>query len=109
MISRQVGQGKSQTAAIVQLRYPLQATEQEIQTVKESMWLNIVAANAQAPAHAQLHKDSIMFASDDKPFILAGKETVLRAMTVKLYESEVNGLFSKQELLLTSEAPCIDM
>jgi len=106
---RQVGQGKFQTAAIVQLRDPLPAAEQEVQTIKENIWLNIAVANAQAPAHAQIHKNYIIFASDDKPFILAGKETVLRAMTVKLYESEINDLFATQELLRTSQAPCIDM
>ena len=109
LTSKQVGQGRFQTAAVVQLRDPLPATEQEIQSIKESIWLNISAANFQAPAHAQIHKDYIMFASDDKPFILAGKETVLRAMTVKLYESEINDHFATQELLRTSEAACIDM
>jgi hypothetical protein len=109
LTSKQVGQGRFQTAAVVQLRDPLPATEQEIQSIKESIWLNISAANFQAPAHAQIHKDYIMFASDDKPFILAGKETVLRAMTVKLYESEINDHFATQELLRASEAACIDM
>jgi acyl-coenzyme A synthetase/AMP-(fatty) acid ligase len=47
----------AQTAAIVQLRDPLPATAQEIQSVKESIWLNIAAANVQAPAHGQIHKD----------------------------------------------------
>jgi hypothetical protein len=47
--------------------------------------------------------------SDDKPFILAGKETVLRAITDKLYESEINDLSTKRELLRTSEARSIDM
>ncbi len=61
------------------------ATEEELRALKESIWPSIAIANIQAPAHAQIHKDYVMFASDDKPFILAGKETVLRAMTVKFY------------------------
>jgi aryl carrier-like protein len=57
----------------------------------------------------KIHKDYIIFASDDKPFILAGKETVLCAMIVKLYESKINDLFAKRELLRTSEVRSIDM
>ncbi|TVY44181.1 Non-canonical non-ribosomal peptide synthetase [Lachnellula subtilissima] len=83
--------------------------EVELNTIKESLWLNIAAANVQAPAHAQLHKDHIMFASNDKPFILAGKETVLRAMTVKLYEDDINDFYAKQELSQLSEASCFNL
>jgi long-subunit acyl-CoA synthetase (AMP-forming) len=97
------------TAAIAQLRDPLPATAQEIQSIKGSICLNIAAANVQALAHGQIHKGYIIFASDDKPFILAGKETVLRAMIVKLYESKINDLFAKRELLRTSEVQSIDM
>jgi hypothetical protein len=50
-----------------------------------------------------------MFARQDKPFVIAGKETVLRAMTVKLYESEINDFYAKQEMVQLSVASCIDV
>ncbi len=106
---RQVGQGRFQTAAIVQLAKPMPDTKEELRAIKESLAANIAAANVQAPAHAQLHKDYIMFASDDKPFILAGKETVLRAMTVKLYESEIDEFYAQQELSQPSESVSFDI
>ncbi|EXJ86687.1 hypothetical protein A1O3_03640 [Capronia epimyces CBS 606.96] len=92
-----VGQGRFQTTALIQLIHPLPGTDDEIQSLKDSIWLNIAVANQQAPAHAQLHKDYIMFAAEEKPFILAGKETVLRAMTVKLYEAEINDFYAQRE------------
>lgn len=50
-----------------------------------------------------------MFASDDKPFVLAGKETVLRAMTVNLYEPDINDFYEKQEKNQPTATACIDL
>lgn len=92
-----VGQGRFQTTALVQLQQPRPTTEQELQALKDELWPSMAAANREAPAHAQLHKDYIFFAADDKPFPLAGKETVLRAMTSKLYESEIEEFYAQRE------------
>lgn len=104
-----MGQGRFQTTAIIQLRDTSLLTDHDTQRLKDSIWCNIEAANAKAPAHAQVHKDYIMFAPDHMPFILAGKETVLRAMTVGLYENEINDFYAKRELRQTSEACSIDL
>jgi hypothetical protein len=94
---------------LIQLREALPHTQQGIHALKESLWTNMAAANLNAPAHAQVHKDYIIFATEAKPFILAGKETVLRAMTVKLYENEINEFYASQELRNSHDAPCIDV
>ena len=66
-------------------------------------------ANANAPAHAQLHKEYIMFAPNHKPFILAGKETVLRAMTISLFQDDIDEFYTRQNQTLDSDATVIDM
>lgn len=96
-IFEKVGQGRFQTTALVQLQQPRPTTEHELQALKDELWPSMEAANREAPAHAQLHKDYIIFAADDKPFPLAGKETVLRAMTGKLYEGEIEDFYSQRE------------
>jgi len=92
------------------LRDQLPATDEEIQGIKESIWLNIAAANVlQCKPNSTRTTQYIIFARDDKPFILAGKETVLRAMTIKLYENEINDFYAMQEAQQLSEAVSIDM
>jgi acyl-CoA synthetase (AMP-forming)/AMP-acid ligase II len=104
-----VGQGQFQTTALVQLKNGAPTDNSELQALKDSIWVNIEAANAQAPAHAQLHRDYIMFAPNDKPFILAGKETVLRAMTVRLYDEDIQKFYAKRKASSFANATCIDM
>ncbi|KAH8655420.1 hypothetical protein BX600DRAFT_515242 [Xylariales sp. PMI_506] len=99
-----VGQGKFQTAALVQLHEALPTSKEGVKELKETLWERMMVANHEAPAHGQLHKDYIIFASADKPFLLAGKETVLRAMTVKLYETEINEFYAAQESQLSNAA-----
>ncbi|KAH8881459.1 acetyl-CoA synthetase-like protein [Thozetella sp. PMI_491] len=104
-----VGQGKFQTAALVQLNEPLPTTEEDLQTLKDSLWSSMETANLEAPAHGQLHEGYIIFATEDKPFLLAGKETILRAMTVKLYEKEIDEFYASRELQQASEVVPIDI
>lgn len=105
----QVGQGKFQTAALIELRNPIPASEEEFHALNSSIWHVITSANAQAPAHAQVHEDHIIFSKPEKPFVLAGKETVLRAMTVKLYETEINSFYTDFETQRDSDATPFDM
>jgi aryl carrier-like protein len=94
---------------LIQLRDPLPSSEEDVEALKESLRINMAVANKQAPAHGQLHKDYIMFATEEKPFILAGKGTVLRPMTVQLYEKEINDFYATQESRQSSEAACLDV
>lgn len=55
------------------------------------------AANSQAPAHAQVHKDYIMYAIQNKPFVLAAKGSVLRTETIKVYEEEIDNFYKEAE------------
>ena len=109
LIESQVGQGRFQTAALIELREPLPTSEEGVKALKEGIWTSMNAANVEAPAHGQLHKEYVIFATEDKPFILAGKGTVLRAMTVQLYENEIKECYESQELQQSSEEAYIDV
>lgn len=96
-------------AALIQLHEPIPTTKEGIQELNDSIWENMVVANRAAPAHGQLHKGYVLFAAVNKPFPLAGKETVLRAMTIKLYESEIDDFYVDQALRQRMpDAACID-
>jgi hypothetical protein len=104
-----VGQGRFQTTALIELRDPLPITEQGVQALKQSLWKNMEIANIESPAHGQLHKDYMFFATKAKPFILAGKGTVLRAMTSQIYAEEIDEFYKGQESKQSSEITLIDV
>ncbi|KAL1893341.1 putative secondary metabolism biosynthetic enzyme [Sporothrix stenoceras] len=106
-----VGAGQFQVAAILELMQPL-SSDKETATFWESLWPYVDKANREAPAHGQLHRDHIILASADKPFALAGKDTVLRGVTTRLYEKDIEDLYAKRALAVSnpdSVLPGIDL
>lgn len=90
-----VGEGQFQVAAVVQLLRPIPVDDVSARAAFwDSLWPYLDRANRDAPAHGQLHRDCVVLAADDKPFALAGKDTVLRAVTTRLYAPEVDALYA---------------
>lgn len=53
---------------------------------------HVEEANKEAPAFSRLFKEMILVTSMDKPMLRAGKGTVIKKATMKLYESEIDAL-----------------
>ena len=49
-------------------------------------------ANKDAPNFSRIFKEMILVTSTDKPMLRAGKGTVTKKATIKLYESEIDAL-----------------
>lgn len=49
-------------------------------------------ANKGAPAFSRIFKEMILVTSKDKPMLRAGKGTVIKKATTKLYEQEIDAL-----------------
>ncbi|RDW77667.1 hypothetical protein BP6252_05720 [Coleophoma cylindrospora] len=92
-----IGQGRFQTMALIQLKEPMPTSPTEAALLQESAWEFVKAANAQAPAHAQVHKDYVMYTTPEKPFVLAPKGSVLRSETIKIYEAEIDNFYKEAE------------
>lgn len=106
-----VGAGQFHVAAILELLQPL-SSDKETSAFWESLWPYVDKANREAPAHGQLHRDHIILASADKPFALAGKDTVLRGVTTQLYEKEIESLYAQRALAVSHPdgvLPSIDL
>jgi hypothetical protein len=107
-----VGQGKFSTAAIIELD-PAAAkkviTAEDRARFVESLWPYAVTANENAPAQARLTIDRIMVAPAGKPFRRAGKGTIQRSTTVKLFEHEINELYQRMEDGVMPDVPKIDV
>jgi thioester reductase-like protein/aryl carrier-like protein len=67
----------------------------------EKMWPSIEEANRDCPAHARVAKTHILFTDPQRPMLRAGKGTVQRAGTLKLYEKELDALYADAETLST--------
>ncbi|KAE9365218.1 putative NRPS-like enzyme [Stipitochalara longipes BDJ] len=80
---------------------------ERVETVKR-IWPSIEEANRIAPGFAKISKSLIFFSTPGKPFLRAGKGTVQRQMTVKLYSKELDQLFLSQQTDLLIEGLTLD-
>ncbi|KAH6957909.1 hypothetical protein BKA56DRAFT_501784 [Ilyonectria sp. MPI-CAGE-AT-0026] len=84
-----VGTAKPQAALLIELKDPLAANDELL----DSIWLTVQEANASSLHKNQLHKDYIMFAEADKPFIRTDKGTVKRHATLTLYNEYIDRFY----------------
>ncbi|RDL29894.1 uncharacterized protein BP5553_10521 [Venustampulla echinocandica] len=55
----------------------------------ELVWPAVVDANALVPEHVRVARNLVIVASPDKPLVRAGKGTVVRRLTTRLYQKEI--------------------
>ena len=67
----------------------------------ERIWPTIEEANGDAPSHARLMKSHVLFTQPQKPMLRAGKGTVQRSGTLKLYANEIDALYRDVEMMST--------
>lgn len=88
------GQGQFQASLLIEPKiYPKSAVEEE-QLLKE-VWPSIAQANRNCPAHGRIMKGFVMLTNPDKPVPRAGKDTVQRQATLKLYADEFKALYDR--------------
>ena len=88
------GHGEFQAALLVEPKvHP--ATAKERQQLLQDIWPTIVQANRDCPAHGRIMKDFVLFTSSEKPMPRAGKDTVQRYATLKLYADDFKALFAR--------------
>lgn len=59
------------------------------------IWPAVEEANKVGPAHGRIFRSKVIVANRDKPFKRAGKGTVTRGQTTKLYEGEIDQLYKE--------------
>jgi thioester reductase-like protein len=78
-------------------------TPQERRDLLNDIWPVVQEANRSAPAFSKIPKSLVLLTTAEKPFARAGKGTVQRQKTVKLFSQELDQLFSSQETSLLTE------
>jgi len=66
----------------------------EVVELRNKIWPILEEANQIAPAFSRIFKEMIIFTSSGKPMPRAGKGTVIRKATLKLYSPEIDALYS---------------
>lgn len=74
----------------------------------DSVWPLVVQANKETVAHGQIGRDFVRLSNPQKPFLRAGKGTVQRAGTVKLYQEEIDQLYEEAGQTTAGETPQLD-
>lgn len=70
-------------------------TEEEKRALLDNVWPLVEKANEETVQHGRITRDMVALSNPEKPFLRAGKGTVQRALTVKLYEDEINKMYEK--------------
>lgn len=83
--------------------------DQEAEQLLDSVWPYVAEANRGTATYGQIARQFIALASPDKPFHRAGKGTVQRASTLKLYKEEIDKLYEEADKAVDGVAPQIDM
>jgi hypothetical protein len=88
-----VGQGHFQAALIIEPKPGSDKT-----SLLETVWPVVQEANRLVPGQGRITRDMILLSSPEKPFVRAVKGTVIRKLTGKLYEEEIEQLYAKPQV-----------
>lgn len=87
-----VGVGRFQPGLILEpLTDPL--NDEEKNELIESVWPWIERANTETTAQGRISRDLVMVTKPEKPFLRAGKGTLQKASTLKLYAPDIDNLY----------------
>lgn len=65
----------------------------ERRVVVEDVWPAVEHANCLVPEHARIEKKLVVVADPDRPFPRASKGTIIRSLTTKVYEQEIEEVY----------------
>ncbi|KAK8080922.1 Non-canonical non-ribosomal peptide synthetase FUB8 [Apiospora hydei] len=103
-----VGANRFQAGLILE-PYTHPRNDEERKALLDSVWPLVEQANADTVAHGRIGRDFITFSSPDKPFERAGKGTIQRAATVKMYTEEIEKLYEQAGKAAAANAPALDV
>ncbi|KAG1870691.1 putative aminoadipate reductase [Suillus subalutaceus] len=94
------GRGRNQVGILIEPRAGCEIDvddEKQLAEFRNRVWSDVEEANKEAPAFSRIFKEMILVTRSDKPMPRAGKGTVNKKATVKLYEEEIDALYETVE------------
>ncbi|KAG1835273.1 putative aminoadipate reductase [Suillus variegatus] len=94
------GRGRNQVGILIEPRAGCEIDvddEKDLAEFRNRVWPHIEEANNEAPAFSRIFKEMILVTRSEKPMLRAGKGTVTKKATIKLYEEEINAIYETVE------------
>lgn len=91
------GYARFQTSAIIEVTEKARHSMKNGNELLDTIWPAIEAANQKTDSHGKLHREFVMLALPEKPFLRAGKGTVQKSLTLDLYSEELEELYQTAE------------
>lgn len=88
------GQNRFQPALLIEMNESNGKSEKDL---IDQVWPAIESANVNMPGHGRIIRSMILLAKSDKPFVRAGKGTVVRKLTEIAYADEIRDLYSGRD------------
>ena len=98
------GHGRFQPTLLLEIKA---AEDQDDAAVLDELWPAIDFANNSMPGHGRVTRQMILLAKKDKPFVRAGKGTIVRKLTEKAYAEEIDNLYASRTQQLPTRAPSL--
>ena len=95
------GQNRFQPALLLELKTTMDKNESDL---IDQVWPAVESANSNMPGHGQIVRSMILLAKVDKPFIRAGKGTIVRKLTENAYADDIEELYSGRHQRLPIKA-----
>jgi acyl-coenzyme A synthetase/AMP-(fatty) acid ligase len=84
-----VGVGYKKCGLLIETKNPVVKRE----AVVEHIWPAVEHANSLVPEHARVEKNLVVVADPERPFPRASKGTIIRSLTTKAYEREIEEIY----------------
>jgi thioester reductase-like protein len=102
-----VGSNRFQPALILEpMEHP---KSEDTEKFIDSVLPTVIKANKETVAHGQIGRQFIAVSNPDKPFLRAGKGTIQRAGTLRMYKDEIDKIYEQVDEVTSSEAPVLDL
>ena len=92
-----VGNGRRETLWLVEAHQPPESRHEEAK-LQDEIWDSVRKANEVGPTFARVEKEAVIFTRKGRGMLRAGKGTVQRKLTIKLYETEIDALYAGLEV-----------
>jgi thioester reductase-like protein len=91
-----VGMGRIQAGLLVEVKPEFHEHGTQDSSLMEEIWPVVEMANQLVPGQGRIMPNKILVSGMTKPFIRAGKGTIVRRLTERLYEPEIESLYAAQ-------------
>ena len=86
-----IGQSRVQPALLLEMETQVQ---EDKNALLDEIWPAVESANLLVPGYGRIVRSMILFSNLDKPFVRAGKGTIVRKLTERAYADEIEDLYT---------------